>query len=94
MIEVLAAGALTTVQDLGRPGFAHLGVGRSGAADRASLRLANRLVGNAEDAACLEITLGGFAARFATRATVALTGAPCPVRVVPEGQPAAAPTDP
>jgi biotin-dependent carboxylase-like uncharacterized protein len=81
MIEVLRPGPLTTVQDLGRPGYAHLGVGRSGAADRPSLRLANRLVGNPETAAGLEITLGGFAARFRTRAVVALTGAPAPVRL-------------
>jgi biotin-dependent carboxylase-like uncharacterized protein len=81
MIEVIRAGSLTTVQDLGRPGLAHLGVGRSGAGDRGSLRLANRLVGNREGAACLEITFGGFAARFHEAATVALAGAPCPVRV-------------
>jgi biotin-dependent carboxylase-like uncharacterized protein len=78
VIEILRPGPLTTVQDLGRPGYAHLGVGRSGAADRASLALANRLVGNAPTAAGLEITLGGLAARFHARATVALTGAPCP----------------
>jgi biotin-dependent carboxylase-like uncharacterized protein len=81
VIEVLRPGPLTTVQDLGRPGYAHLGVGRSGAADRAGLRLANRLVGNPEGAAGLEITLGGFAARFAGRAVVALTGAPAPARL-------------
>ncbi len=81
MIEVVRSGSLTTVQDLGRPGLAHLGVGHSGAADRGSLRLANRLVGNREAAACLEITLGGFAARFTDAAVVALAGAPCPVRV-------------
>jgi biotin-dependent carboxylase-like uncharacterized protein len=81
VIEVLRPGPLTTVQDLGRPGYAHLGVGRSGAADRASLRLANRLVGSPEGAAGLEITLGGFAARFAGRAVVALTGAPVPIRL-------------
>jgi biotin-dependent carboxylase-like uncharacterized protein len=81
MIEVVRAGALTTVQDLGRPGLAHLGVGRSGAADLGSMRLANRLVGNREGAACLEITLGGFAARFTRAGVVALAGAPCPVRV-------------
>ena len=85
MIEIAAAGPLTTVQDLGRPGLAHLGVGRSGAADRGSLRLANRLVGNREGAACLEITLGGFVARFGRAATVALAGAPCPVRVAGHG---------
>jgi biotin-dependent carboxylase-like uncharacterized protein len=81
VIEIVRAGALTTVQDLGRTGLAHLGVCRSGAADRSSLRLANRLVGNAEGAACLEITFGNFAARFDRAATVALSGAPCPVSV-------------
>ena len=64
MIEVLRAGALTTVQDQGRPGYAHLGVPRSGALDPAALRLANRLVGNPELAAGLEITLTGCALRF------------------------------
>lgn len=78
---VTRAGPLTTVQDLGRPGHAHLGVGRSGAVDQPSLRLANRLVGNPESAACLELTFGGFAASFETAATVALTGAGCPVLV-------------
>jgi biotin-dependent carboxylase-like uncharacterized protein len=77
MIEVLATGALATVQDLGRPGHGALGVGASGAADRRSLRLANRLVGNPEDAAAIEITLGGLAVRFHDFATVALAGAPC-----------------
>ena len=81
MIEVMRAGPLTTVQDLGRPGLAHLGVGRSGAADLGSLRLANRLVGNPEGAACLELTFGTFEARFDQPATVALAGAPCPVSV-------------
>lgn len=81
MIEIVRAGALTTVQDLGRPGLAHLGVGRSGAADLGSLRLANRLVGNSEGAACLEMTFGNLEARFDRAATVALAGAPCPVSV-------------
>ncbi len=81
MIEVVRAGAGTTVQDLGRPGLAHLGVGRSGAADRPALRLANRLVGNPEGAAALELTLGGLVLRFRSSARVACTGAPCPVRV-------------
>ena len=80
MIEILRPGPLATVQDLGRPGYAHLGVGRSGAADRASLRLANRLVGNPETAAGLEITFGGLTARFTAPALIALTGAPAPVR--------------
>ena len=56
-LTVVRAGARTTVQDLGRPGYAHLGVPHSGAADPVSLRLANRLVGNPEDAAGLETTL-------------------------------------
>ncbi len=79
MIEVLSPGPLATVQDLGRPGFADLGVSRSGAADRGALRLANRLVGNADSAAGLEITLGGLVLRLAGAATLALTGAPCPL---------------
>lgn len=78
MIEVIAPGPLTTVQDLGRAGFAALGVPRSGAFDRAALRRGNRLVGNSESAAALEVTLGGLAVRFDAAATIALTGAPCP----------------
>ncbi|MGC5305932.1 biotin-dependent carboxyltransferase family protein [Micromonospora zamorensis] len=74
-IEVLRAGALTTVQDLGRPGWAHLGVPRSGALDPAALRLANRLVGNPEHAAGLEITLTGCTVRLTRATTVAVTGA-------------------
>jgi biotin-dependent carboxylase-like uncharacterized protein len=81
MIEITKTNPLTTIQDLGRPGLAHLGVGRSGAADPGSLRLANRLVGNHEGAAGLEITFGGFAASFDAAAVVALAGAPCPVMV-------------
>ena len=77
-LEVLAPGPLATVQDLGRPGLAALGVGAAGAADRSGLRLANRLVGNPECAAGLELTFGGFRARAAGLLTVALTGAWCP----------------
>jgi biotin-dependent carboxylase-like uncharacterized protein len=76
VIEVLDPGPLTLVEDLGRPGLRHLGVPASGAADPASLRLANRLVGNPEGAAALESTLAGPALRFAVAATFALTGAP------------------
>ena len=72
MIEVLRSGPLTTIQDLGRPGHAHLGVGRSGAVDRPSLRLANRLVGSEEGTAALEVTFGGLAVRSTGGATVAL----------------------
>ena len=76
-LEVLSAGPLTTVQDLGRPGHASWGVGRSGAADRRSLRLANRLVGNAVEAAGLEVLLGGLELRPDRDVVVALTGARC-----------------
>ncbi|ONH31442.1 urea amidolyase family protein [Pseudofrankia asymbiotica] len=81
MIEVLATGPLATVQDEGRPGLAHLGVPRSGAADRGSHRLANRLVGNRAGAATVEATFGGLAVRFERAALVALTGARCEPRL-------------
>lgn len=80
-LEVLATGPLTTVQDLGRPGRADWGVSWSGAADQASACLANRLVGNPEGAACLEITFGGVAVRARGGVEVALTGAICPATV-------------
>ncbi|NUK06657.1 biotin-dependent carboxyltransferase family protein [Streptomyces lunaelactis] len=84
---VVRAGALTTVQDLGRPGHAHLGVPRSGALDAHSGRLVNRLAGNAESAAVLETTLNGCAVRPRCVVTVAVGGAPCPVTV--DGRPVA-----
>jgi biotin-dependent carboxylase-like uncharacterized protein len=80
-IDVLATGALALVQDLGRPGLGASGVGRSGAADRSALRLANRLVGNPEDAAGVETVFGGLAVRAAGLLTVAITGAPAPADV-------------
>jgi KipI family sensor histidine kinase inhibitor len=78
-IGVIKPGPLATVQDLGRPGFGHLGVPHSGAADAASLRLANRLVGNADGAAGIELTFGRAAFRFPAGAWVAVTGASAPV---------------
>ncbi|MET8680246.1 biotin-dependent carboxyltransferase family protein [Streptomyces sp. NPDC004647] len=80
-LEVLRAGPLTTVQDLGRSGHAHLGVGRAGALDRGAHGLANRLVGNPPEAATLETTVSGCAVRVRGTVTVAVTGAPCPVTV-------------
>lgn len=74
MIEVIAPGLLTTVQDLGREGFGPLGVSPSGAADAVSLRIGNRLVGNAEGAAGLEMTLVGGTFAFPTGGIVALAG--------------------
>lgn len=79
--EVAASGPLATVQDLGRPGLADLGVGPSGAADRAACGLANRLVGNAASAAVVETTFGGLVLVARGDLWVAVTGAPCPVRV-------------
>ncbi|MFI5975779.1 biotin-dependent carboxyltransferase family protein [Streptomyces sp. NPDC051452] len=86
-LVVVRSGALTTVQDRGRPGYAHLGVPRSGALDPPAAALANRLVGNGPDSAVLETTLDGCALRPRSTVTVAVTGAPCPVRV--SGRPAA-----
>ncbi|WP_339154551.1 biotin-dependent carboxyltransferase family protein [Actinomadura luteofluorescens] len=85
MIEVVRPGPLATVQDLGRPGRAHLGVPRSGAADQRAFRLANRLVGNPEGAAGVEVTFGGAALRFHVRAWIAVTGAPVTLRI--DGRP-------
>lgn len=84
---VVRAGALTTVQDRGRSGHAHLGVPRSGALDPYAAALANRLVGNDEGAAVLETTLTGCALRPWCGVTVAVGGAPCPVTV--DGRPVA-----
>lgn len=81
MIEVVQSGPLATIQDLGRPGHAHLGVPHSGAADAHALRLANRLVGNPESAAGIEFTIGGAALRFHRHAWITLTGAPLPAQV-------------
>jgi biotin-dependent carboxylase-like uncharacterized protein len=80
-LEVLGTGALALVQDLGRPGLAASGVGRSGAADRAALTLANRLVANPEDAAGVEVVFGGLEVRAHGLLTVALAGAPAPADV-------------
>jgi biotin-dependent carboxylase-like uncharacterized protein len=77
VLEVLRAGPLTTVQDLGRPGYAHLGVPRSGALDVPALRAANALVGNDPGAAGLEVTLTGCVLRVAAPVLMAVTGAPC-----------------
>jgi biotin-dependent carboxylase-like uncharacterized protein len=66
---------MTTVQDLGRPGLAHLGVPRSGALDLPAMRLANRLVGNSASAAGLEITMSRCVLSPVGAATIAVTGA-------------------
>ena len=75
---VVEAGPLTTVQDAGRLGLASLGIGQSGACDRASYALANRLVANDPGAAVLEVTFGGLVLQASSDVVVALTGARCP----------------
>jgi biotin-dependent carboxylase-like uncharacterized protein len=75
-LEILRTGPLALVQDLGRVGFAHLGVTRSGAADRRAHALANRLVANPDDRATIEVTMGGFTARVrGGDIDIAVTGA-------------------
>jgi antagonist of KipI len=74
-LYIVRPGLLTTVQDLGRPGYQHLGVVVSGAMDALALRVANLLVGNATSATGLEITLLGPIIRFESEQLIALTGA-------------------
>src|ERR1700739_2379642 len=75
-LEILRTGPFAVVQDLGRPGLAHLGVSRSGAADRRAHKLANRLVANPDDRATVEVTFGGFSARVrGGDVDIAVTGA-------------------
>jgi KipI family sensor histidine kinase inhibitor len=73
-IRILSPGLQTTIQDLGRFGYTHFGVSASGAADPLALRAGNLLVGNAENAAALEMTLVGAVLEFETDAVIALTG--------------------
>jgi biotin-dependent carboxylase-like uncharacterized protein len=75
-LEILRTGPLALVEDLGRPGLAHVGVTRSGAADRRSHALANRLVANPGDRATIEVTFGGLTARVrGGDLAIAVTGA-------------------
>lgn len=76
-LDVVSPGVLSTVQDLGRQGLGALGVGHAGAADIPALRLANRMVGNPESAAALEVTFGGLEVVARGGMSVTLTGAPC-----------------
>lgn len=74
-VEVVAPGPLTTIQDRGRPGWAHLGVPRAGAADPVSFVLANRAVGNPDGAPALEMTAAGPTLRFSAPGLLAVGGA-------------------
>ena len=75
-VRVLSAGWLTTVQDLGRHGYAHLGISPAGAADSLSYRIANLIVGNRENEPALEMTLAGASLEFESKAVVSVTGGP------------------
>ncbi|MEO3428936.1 biotin-dependent carboxyltransferase family protein [Pelagibius sp. CAU 1746] len=84
-INVISAGIATTIQDLGRPGYYHLGIPMGGAMDRLALRAANLLVGNDEGAAGLESVFVGPELEFTEDAMVAVCGAELPPKV--DGEP-------
>lgn len=85
---VLTPGLMTTVQDLGRFGYYHLGIPQSGAMDNYSAQAANALVGNDPNAALLECTYMGPSLKFSADATIAVTGAPADVKINDEVVPA------
>ncbi len=80
-VVALRPGILTTVQDLGRPNYRSYGVAMCGAIDPLALVVANRMVGNSDDAAALEITLGNCAFRFESATHFALAGADTDARL-------------
>ncbi|PTW62870.1 biotin-dependent carboxylase-like uncharacterized protein [Breoghania corrubedonensis] len=80
-IDVRKTGLATTVQDLGRPGYYHLGIPMGGAMDRFALRCANLLVGNDEGAACLETVFMGPELTFTEDTLIAVTGAELPPKI-------------
>lgn len=84
-LRILKPGPLTLVQDKGRKHFQHFGLAQGGAVDPYARFWANYLLGNAEDAACLEITLGPFTAEFQTATMIAICGADlhCSINDIP-----------
>lgn len=85
-VTVTEPGMESTIQDLGRAGYAHLGVTSSGALDRGALRRANRLVGNPDEAAAIEVLYGGFAVWAVDDQVVSVTGAVTPLAIsTPDG---------
>ncbi|MFK8076439.1 MAG: biotin-dependent carboxyltransferase family protein [Granulosicoccus sp.] len=80
-IKVSSAGLATSIQDLGRPGYFHLGIPIGGAMDRLALRAANLLVGNDEGAACLEAVFVGPELEFTENTTIAVTGGELPPKI-------------
>ena len=85
-VKVIKPGLMTTIQDLGRPGYFHLGIPIGGAMDRLALRAGNMLVGNDEGAAALEAVFMAPELRFDADAVVAVTGAQMPIFVDGEEQ--------
>lgn len=81
MIRILKPGMLTTVQDLGRHGYTHWGIAPAGAADPVALRAGNRILGNPESAAALEITMLGPHIEFLEDHLVAITGGDAPLQL-------------
>ena len=86
-LNILNPGLSTSIQDLGRPGFFHLGIPMGGAMDRFALRAANLLVGNDEGEACLEAVFMGPEVEFGRDAVIAVTGADLPVKIDGAEQP-------
>ncbi|MEL6207001.1 MAG: biotin-dependent carboxyltransferase family protein [Pseudomonadota bacterium] len=86
-VKVIKPGLLTTIQDLGRPGYFHLGIPIGGAMDRLALRAANLLVGNDEGAAGLEAVFMGPELDFTQDAVIAVTGADMPILIDGDEQP-------
>ncbi|MGV9800240.1 5-oxoprolinase subunit C family protein [Mycobacterium sp. NPDC003449] len=84
-LTVESVGVLALLEDHGRRGLAHLGVGQSGAADRASYDLANRLVGNRPGAPGIEVTLGRMTFTVDSPVLIAVTGAPVPITCAGRG---------
>jgi biotin-dependent carboxylase-like uncharacterized protein len=86
-IKVITPGLATSVQDLGRPGYYHVGIPEGGGMDRFATRIANRLVGNEPGAAILEVTFMGPELEFTAPAVVAVTGGELPPKVNGEERP-------
>jgi biotin-dependent carboxylase-like uncharacterized protein len=87
-VKIVKPGLSTTVQDLGRPGYYHIGIPLSGGMDRLALKAANLLVGNKEGAAVLEAVFMGPELEFTEETTVAVTGADLPPKVNGDPRPA------
>ena len=83
MIDVVEAGRHSSIQDRGRPGFERFGISPGGVADWFAAAVANRLVGNAPDAALIEATVSGPTLRWEREMTIAITGADCPDASLP-----------